>query len=61
MDFIMDLPCTQKGYDYIWVIVDRLTKVAYFILVKTTYLGAKLAVVYGKDRVLTWRAKEDCF
>jgi transposase InsO family protein len=28
------------------VIVDRLTKVAHFILVKTTYLGAKLAELY---------------
>jgi hypothetical protein len=37
MDFITGLPRTQKGYDAIWVIVDRLTKVAHFIPVKTTY------------------------
>jgi hypothetical protein len=43
MDFIVGLPRTQAGYDSIWVIVDRLTKVAHFILVKTTYSGAKLA------------------
>jgi hypothetical protein len=46
MDFIVGLPRTQAGYDSIWVIVDRLTKVAHFILVKTTYLGAKLAELY---------------
>jgi hypothetical protein len=46
MDFIVGLPCTQAGYDSIWVIVDRLTKVAHFILVKTTYSGAKLAELY---------------
>jgi hypothetical protein len=46
MDFIVGLPCTQKGYDSIWVIVDRLTKVAHFIPVKTTYTGAKLAELY---------------
>jgi hypothetical protein len=46
MDFIVGLPCTQAGYDSIWVKVDRLTKVAHFILVKTTYLGAKLAELY---------------
>jgi hypothetical protein len=37
---------TQAGYDSIWVIVDRLTKVAHFIPVKTTYSGAKLAELY---------------
>ena len=37
MDFIVGLPRTQRGYDSIWVIVDRLTKVAYFLPVKTTY------------------------
>ena len=46
MDFIVGLPRTQKGYDSIWVIVDRLTKVAHFIPVKTTYSGAKLAELY---------------
>jgi hypothetical protein len=40
MDFITRLPRTSKGYDSIWVIVDRLTKVAHFILVKTTYKGS---------------------
>ena len=46
MDFIVGLPRTQKGYDSIWVIVDRLTKVAHFLPVKTTYTGTKLAELY---------------
>jgi transposase InsO family protein len=46
MDFIVRLPRTQAGYDSIWVIVDRITKVAHFIPVKTTYSGAKLAKLY---------------
>jgi hypothetical protein len=46
MDFIVRLSRTQAGYDSIWVIVDRLTKVAHFIPVKTTYLGAKLVGLY---------------
>jgi hypothetical protein len=46
MDFIVGLPRTQAGYDSVWVIVHWLTKVAHFILVKTTYLGAKLAELY---------------
>jgi hypothetical protein len=46
MDFIVGLPHTQAEYDSIWVIVDRLTKVAHFIPVKMTYSGAKLAELY---------------
>ena len=46
MDFIVGLPRTRDGYDSIWVIVDRLSKVAHFIPVNTTYSGAKLAELY---------------
>jgi hypothetical protein len=46
MDFIVGLPRTQSGYDSIWVIVDRLTKVAHFIPIKTTYSGLQLAELY---------------
>jgi hypothetical protein len=46
MDFIVGLPKTQSGYDSIWVIVDRLSKVAQFILVKTSNKGSKLAELY---------------
>src|SRR5262249_40280737 len=46
MDFVVGLPRTQKGHDSIWVIVDRLTKSAHFIAVKTTYSAAQLAQLY---------------
>jgi hypothetical protein len=46
MDFIVGLPRTLARYDSIWIIVDRLTKVAHFIPVKTTYSGAKLVELY---------------
>jgi hypothetical protein len=46
MDFIVELPHTQRGFDSIWVIVDRLTKVAHFIPVRTTYSSAKLVELY---------------
>jgi hypothetical protein len=46
MDFTVGLLRTQPGYDFIWVIVDRLTKVAHFIFVKTTYSRLQLAELY---------------
>jgi hypothetical protein len=46
MVFIVGLPRTQSGYDSIWVIMDRQTKVAHFIPVKTTYSGPQLAELY---------------
>jgi hypothetical protein len=46
MDFIMGLPRSLKGHDSIWVIVDRLTKVAHFVPVKVDYRVEKLADLY---------------
>jgi transposase InsO family protein len=46
MDFIVGLPRTQLGYDSIWLILDRLTKVAHFIPIKTTYSEPQLAELY---------------
>ena len=37
MDFVVGLPHTYKGYDSIWVIVDRLTKSAHFLPVNSKY------------------------
>jgi hypothetical protein len=31
MDFIVRLPKTAKGFDYVWVIIGRLTKIAHFL------------------------------
>jgi len=46
MDFISGLPTSIKGYDSIWVIVDRSTKVAHFILVRTKYQRHQYAELY---------------
>ena len=51
MDFVVGLPHSRDGYDSIWVIVDRLTKSAHFLPVKTTYSIAKLAKLYVKHIV----------
>jgi hypothetical protein len=53
----------QKGNDSIWVIIDRLTKVAHFIPVKTTFGGATLARIYLKEIVrlhgIPWKIVSD--
>jgi hypothetical protein len=46
MDFIVGLPRTSRGYNSIWVIVDRLTKSAHFIPVATTYKVRQYAELY---------------
>ena len=46
MDFISRLPTFVKGYDSIWVIVYRLTKVACFIPVRTEYRSHQYAELY---------------
>jgi hypothetical protein len=35
IDFIVSLPCTQRGHDSTWDVVDQLTKLARFIPTKT--------------------------
>jgi hypothetical protein len=51
MDFIVGLPNTSRHHDSIWVIVDRLTKVAHFLLVQTTDKAQKYAELYI-DRIV---------
>jgi hypothetical protein len=46
MYFVVGLPKTSKGYDSIWVIVDRLTKTAHFLPVKVKYAVVTYAELY---------------
>ncbi|WVZ93905.1 LOW QUALITY PROTEIN: hypothetical protein U9M48_039855 [Paspalum notatum var. saurae] len=46
MDFIVSLSLTQKGYDSIWVVIDRFMKAAHFLPVKTTYRAKQYAELY---------------
>ena len=52
MDFIVGLPRTSKGYNSIWVIVDRLTKSAHFLPVNYRYSAKKYVELY-LDRIVT--------
>ena len=52
MDFIVGLPQTPKDHDSIWVIVDRLTKVAHFIAMRNDYRTKKFIDLYV-DNILS--------
>nr|XP_016467856.1 PREDICTED: uncharacterized protein LOC107790444 [Nicotiana tabacum] len=54
MDFVVGLPRTQRKFDSIWVIVDRLTKSAHFLPVKST----DTAEQYAQLQVRKLRNKE---
>jgi hypothetical protein len=43
MDFIVGLPKTTKGFNSVWVIIDRLTKITHFLPVKVKYTVATYA------------------
>ena len=46
MDFVTALPLTQRKHDAVWVIVDRLTKSAHFLLIRINYSLERLAKLY---------------
>ena len=49
MDFITRLPMTWKQHDSIMVVVDKLTKVAHFILVKSMHKTNDIAKIFMKE------------
>ena len=51
MDFILGLPRTKSGHDAIWVIVDRLTKSAQFLLINEKTLLDRLVPMYVREIV----------
>ncbi|GKB15072.1 reverse transcriptase domain-containing protein [Tanacetum coccineum] len=51
MDFMTKLPRTSSRYDTIWVIVDRLTKSAYFLPMHEDYKMERLAILYLNEIV----------
>ena len=51
MDFVVGLPLIGRKHDSIWVVVDRLTKSAHFLPVRTHYSLDKLPEMYIKEIV----------
>ena len=51
IDFIVGLPVTTDGYDSIRVVVDHLTKLVYFLSVKTGYNARDYARLFLKEIV----------
>ena len=51
MDFVVGLSLTERKQDSVWVVVDRLTKLAHFLPVRTNYSLDKLAELYISEIV----------
>jgi hypothetical protein len=51
MDFITKLPRTSKHHDSIMVVVDKFTKAAHFIPLKTTHKETNVVDIYMREVV----------
>ena len=49
LDFVTHLPRTPQGHDAVWVIVDRLTKLAHFLAVRMTFILERFHRLYIKE------------
>ena len=51
MDFVAHFPRTPRRHDAVWVIVDRLTKLAHFLAVRMTFTLEELCQLYIREIV----------
>ena len=51
MDFVTHLPRTPQGHEAVWVIVDRLTKLAHFLAVQMTFTLERFYRLYIREIV----------
>ena len=49
LDFVTTLPRVRGGFDSILVVVDRLTKVAHFIPIRSTHTAVDIAQIFIKE------------
>ena len=51
MDFIGPLPPSPEGYNFIWIIIDRLTSMIHLVALKTSVTATEVAERYLRDVV----------
>ena len=51
MDFVTHLPQTSRKHDAVWVIVDRLTKSANFLVMRMTFTLEEFCKLYIREIV----------
>ena len=51
MDFVTRFPRTPQRHDVMWVIVDRLTKLAHFLAVRMTFTFERFCRLYIREIV----------
>ena len=51
MDFVTHFPWTSRKHDAIWVIVDRLTKSAHFLVVRMAFTLEEFCRLYIREIV----------
>ena len=49
MDFVTHLPRTLRGHGVVWVIVDRLTKLAHFLAMRMTFTLEEFCRLYIQE------------
>ena len=52
MDFITGFPMTSRQHDSIMVVVDKLSMVSHFIVVKSTNSASKVAQIFTREIVI---------